>query len=94
MIRPSTTLARRADVDEEQVHGDLLVFSTPLMAVIALNGTAAAVWAELAEPLTFRELATRISRKYGVDRSNIVPSIARLIDEFHRLELVTVDGQG
>lgn len=56
---------------------------------IALNPTANAIWAAIAEPRTPAEIAAHVRTEYDVPEAQCVAAVHRMLSEMQRLKLAS-----
>ena len=83
--------ARHHWVTSEQIEQDLFLLDTKLDKIHSLNGTAAAVWEMLADPVSQSDLVEDFAAAYpGVSPGKIRRDIVAILEKFVNLDIVLV----
>lgn len=90
---PEERFRRSADVVDRSIAGQRLLVpvrgaSADLRRVYLLNGTAAAAWDLLADPVTLTALSDELGRQYGEPGTAIRSDVEELLGELGGRDLI------
>jgi PqqD family protein of HPr-rel-A system len=83
---------RRADVIEEELDGELVLFDPQSGNTYRLNQTAVAVWRRCDGRATTGEIAEQLSRAYDVEFEAALDDVEQLVTLFGQSRLLDLSG--
>jgi hypothetical protein len=87
---PQSRVSRAKEVMFSQLDDELLAIDSQAGFCYSLNETAGLIWEMMAEPITLKEICTRLQEKFDVDEKDCLSDVTALLQGLYQAELVKV----
>lgn len=81
-------MTRSREMIEAELDGEILALSVESGDCFGFNATASAVWARLANPISFRELVDSLLDEFDASREECERQTRALLDDLHSRKLI------